>query len=60
MSRDRLFTLVFFSNVFTDLYLITAIQKKVSGNSRSRDIFRWMQIRINDLSSSQLIVFEAS
>ena len=29
MSRDRLFTLAFFWNVFTDLNLITAYQKKV-------------------------------
>ena len=46
MSRDRLFPLAFFWNVFTDLYLITAIQKKVSGKSRSRDIFCWMEIRL--------------
>ena len=46
MSRDRLFTLAFFWNVFTDLYLMTAIEKKVSGKSRSRDIYRWMEIRL--------------
>ncbi len=37
MPRDRLFTLAFFCNVSIDVYLITAIQKKVSGKRRSRD-----------------------
>ena len=41
----------FFWNVFTDLYLITAIQKKVSGKSRLRDIFRWMEIRLYTLKT---------
>ena len=46
MLRDRLFTLAFFWNVSTDLYLIAAIQVKVSGKSRSRDNFCWMEIRL--------------
>ena len=46
ISRDRLFTLVLFSNVFTDLNLITAIQKKVSGKCRAIDFFDLIDDRV--------------
>ena len=60
MSRGRLFPLAFFWNVFTDLYLITAIQKKVSGKSRSRDIFRWMEIHLylRKIVSAETVIAE--
>jgi hypothetical protein len=46
MSCHWLFMLAFFWNASTDLCLIAAIQKKVTGKSRSHDILYEMQIRL--------------